>query len=560
MKKTMKKVLIIMAVVITAMLMMTFAASAATDCGDGLHLTDARVIAPTCTEGGYTETFCTVCGKIFGTSDHKAALGHDYENANWNYVTNGDHFIYQATCARENCGTVKNDGITYYSVEFYNPWVAAAYDDEITYTKVVSEWKTQQLGLIYVAKDGFANDEDITASRKKDKAYGEYIFAGWADSAKDADELVSSDIIDLAATPVTANTELYAAFEGNPEVYYLVQYNNANGYPLTREIAVRHGQKVDDSIFLPDENGEYQNTNLLSMPETNKYYYTFSGWNIDINHLYGDTAVIANYNNNPKLYEYIYCDYEGNVLRDSEGNELKETLGYGAVSEYHDDAVFAGLMERPKDRTYIYAWVGAMTTGKGNYSTSITNMCPPAGALDMRYANEEDYAPIYIMPAHTPRLVEYVFNLTAVIPETENNQRYYLDKIIVNVLNDKGQLVGTGRTTASDDGKAVFKCTLNDSKYYTITAVTEDEKYRAEMVLERTFIYDPTYTVINTTINLELSEDYVAGTRCSCIHHMAILRQPWVTILNLLYRIFNVKYVCCDDMYATLGDVLAYTK
>ncbi|MBQ8503893.1 MAG: hypothetical protein IJ491_06430 [Clostridia bacterium] len=556
MKKTMKKALILMTVVIATMLIMTFAASAASDCGDGKHLTGTRVIEATCTSGGYTETYCTVCDTVFGTSDHVAALGHDYDNAEWNYVTNGNGFNYQAECARDNCSAVKNDGKFYHSVSFINPWATdtTTTKAEISYTVLAKTWKNEQVGLTYVEENGTVS-EGVDASRQKDYDFGKYDLSGWTLAPVDSGEFTESDLFVFGAdgTKVTENTTLYAAFTGDSEVYYSVQFYNANGTPLTRDIAVRHGQKVDDSIFRPDENGVYDNAPTL--PETSKYYYTFDRWTIDINALYGNATIAAVYVNNPKMYEYIYYRYEGSELKEY----ATETVVYGEPSKYYGDPEFKKAMEREKDRTYVYAWLGDFVVVDGIHTTSISSMQAPVGYLDTRYKDSEDYEPIRLAPKHVTNLVEYSFNLTAVIPSTESDVNYYLDKIIIQVLNDKGQYVGGGRTS-NVDGEAVFSCLLNDSQYYTITAVTEDGKYEAEKVLERTFIYDTTYTNISTTVYLELSEDYVKGNSCSCIHHNTLFRGLWVRILNLLYNLFNVKYVCCDDMYATLADVLAYTR
>ncbi len=556
MKKNMKKALIIMAVVITAMLMMTFVSSAVTDCGDGKHLVNTRVIEPTCETKGYTESFCTVCSKVLGTSDHKAELGHDYVGADWSYHADGDHFVYQASCARK-CGAVKNDGKIYYSVDFINPWVADTYCEDVKYTKLAETYKEETVASAYVAAGECAASPDVTVSRIKDKAYGRYKFAGWTLSKTDSEDAQAA-VIDLAATPVNENTSLYAAFTADKEVSYIIQFRNANNAALTREINVRHGQKADDDIFKPqgvDENGYTVYANPPTMDDSNRYYYVFKTWNIDINHIYGNTGIVAVYYENPRIYEYVFCDFNGNPL----GDEYTESIIYGGRSKFYSDSSFATLMARPKDRTYIYAWMGEFTAKDSIHQTSVNGLTPPPGALDTRFKDESNYKAIELIPKYVKNLVDYEFDLTAVIPATENDPEYYLDKIIVNIVNSSGQLVATGMTQ-NVNGKAVFKCSVNDSIYYDISAVTLDEKYTGSKRLERNFIYDATYTKISTTINLELSQSFIEGNRCGCIHHNTLIRPIWVRVLNLLYRFFNVKYVCCDDMYATLGDLLIYTK
>ncbi len=556
MKKNMKKALIIMAVVITAMLMLTFVSSAVTDCGDGKHLINTRVIEPTCETDGYTESFCTVCEKVLGTSDHKAALGHDYDNAEWSYHEDGDHFVYQASCARD-CGAVKNDGKIYYTVDFINPWAVDTYCEDVWYAKLAETHKEVEVASAFVAAGECAQSPEVTVTRIKDKAYGRYIFAGWTAAKTDSEEALGA-VIDLAATPITENTEFFAAFTADKEVTYQVQFHNANNASLTRYITVRHGQKADDDIFKPqgvDENGDIIYLKPPTMDDSNRYYYVFKTWNLDINHIYGNTEIVAVYYENPRIYEYVFCDFNGNPL----GDEYTEAVIYGGRSKFYSDSSFEALMARPKDRTYIYAWMGGFTAKESIHQTSVNSLTPPAGALDTRFKDESNYKPIELIPQYVKNLVDYEFDLTAVIPASEKDPEYYLDKILVNIVNSSGQLVATGMTQ-NVNGKAIFKCSVNDSIYFDITAVTLDEKYSGSKRLERNFIYDPTYTKISTTINLEISESFIAGTHCGCLHHNTLIRPIWVRILNLLYRFFNVKYACCDDMYATIGDLLIYTK
>lgn len=42
------------------------------------HTCETRGKEATCTESGYTETYCTVCGKVIGDRTESAALGHDF--------------------------------------------------------------------------------------------------------------------------------------------------------------------------------------------------------------------------------------------------------------------------------------------------------------------------------------------------------------------------------------------------------------------------------------------------------------------------------------------------
>lgn len=70
------------------------------------HTCATRGKEATCTESGYTETYCTVCGKVIGERTESAALGHDY--GEW-------ETDIAATCEEEGsethsckiCGTVE---------------------------------------------------------------------------------------------------------------------------------------------------------------------------------------------------------------------------------------------------------------------------------------------------------------------------------------------------------------------------------------------------------------------------------------------------------------------
>ena len=63
-----------------------------------------------------------------------------------------------------------------------------------------------------------------------------------------------------------------------------------------------------------------------------------------------------------------------------------------------------------------------------------------------------------------------------------------------------------------------------------------------------------------TTIYLKQYEDPDhGGSNCHCICH-SFLGGFWISILNMIYRLFGRKIVCCYDMFATHGDRLIYGK
>lgn len=553
MKRTMKKALALICIILAAVLVMSFGSFAASDCGDGNHKEGKRTVEATCTTAGYTETYCTVCGKLFSTKVIESALGHDYIDVDYYYTENGDSFLKKRDCNR--CDFIEVDSGTYYSVEFINPWVTDTICPDINYTDLAKTWKSQQAALKYVLSGSTVSADDVKVNRQKDKAFGLYKLSGWSESKVDSGKFTAETLFDFGA-PITANTTLYAAFTGIEDVHHTVRYINADGSRLSYDFEVYHGKKADDSLFNPqgtDANGKViYNSNLLNIKEDNHRYYSFDRWNIDINNIYGTVSIKAIYNSHNKVYEYVFLNYKGEEV-------AREEVEYGTASQLNGDSEFAKKMDRPKDRTYIYAWKGGFSVQGENHITNIATLIPHMSAKDTRYKDDQYYKPTYLIPVYSQQLVEYVFNLTCIIPESEHDKEDYLDALVVQIVDDKGQLVSSGRTT-NVGGEAVYKTKLRDSKYYIVTAVSEDEKYRAEKTIDRTFVYDIDKAVINATLNLEISEGYLEGLRCNCIHHNTLLRPIFVRILNILYNLFNVKYVCCDDMYATLGDVLAYTK
>ena len=84
MKKTLKKVLVLFALITVLTAICVFSASAI-NCGDGKHTIVETYHAPTCTDPGYTEYTCTMCD-FRGISERtEPALGHDFKGVNYVY-------------------------------------------------------------------------------------------------------------------------------------------------------------------------------------------------------------------------------------------------------------------------------------------------------------------------------------------------------------------------------------------------------------------------------------------------------------------------------------------
>ena len=547
MKTFTKKYLLLVATIVmlmTALLVAAPAASAA-ECGcDNPVLVDGEVIAPTCDEEGYTQSVCSVCGTVVGKTDIKEALGHSY--GEWEYVANGEHYNKKRTCERkylnadgewETCGAVHfevyeeypgTEKVVYYKVRYINPYVTAA-EKDLGYAKLATSWKSELLWECYVREGSTPTYGGNTPYRAKDEAYGAYRFKGW----------------DKALSDAKANIDVYAEFTG-VEVYYDVVFYLDPVTPLSQKVSVAHGKGIDDSAIKARAVKE----------ETVSTIYKYVGWDKDINAIYGNASVIAVFEEVPQRYLFGFYTYDGQAFRNENGDALRETCNYGGSTAV-GNAITAAQIARPNDLTYIYAWTGQwQLKNRPGVIVDLDYLTVPAGT-------DPEVEEVQLTPVYDKRMRVYDLEITLAFPSdiAENAPSFYGDSTVIQIVNAAGQLVDGGETEViykNENGARVpyivFKGQVYYSSSYHITAVTSDYKYRAEIDSRYVTDYGPTKVTLNMSLNPEFE------TKCGCIHHNVLLRPLWVRILNLIYNIFGRKIVCCDDMYATIGDLLVYTK
>ena len=613
MKKTLKKVLILFALVAVIAAVCAFGASAVS-CGDGNHTIYEIYHAPTCTDPGYTEYRCTMCEEYRETSGSIApALGHEFGNKAYVYEEEADGYKRGKVCLRAECAkTIYDTHLEgselaydiYYLIKVINPFVADSYCEDVTYTylakthrhEIISDGKNTDFGSWYIKKGetlesylvayGYKSYTDWmntvkqyhSVARLKDKAYGKYDLMGWAYSVLESDKWTEDDLISFAKTEVTANDEIYAVFQGDDTVTYKVQYRDGNSMYLTTIFDVRHGEAAQDDIFLPvyDDNGDFvrYDNPKLEKAEDIRYYYKFSGWSPSRENVYADIDIIAKYEAIAKEYEYIFYKWDA-----AEGKYVPS--GVTAVAKYGYPLVYknaegkeleaaeiAELTAKAKDRSYIYSWDGNWKLLNRDISVNSRSSSVPHGTLDIRHKGEEGYEPVILIPTYNKRQNLYKSYVTIKFDSSvdfsgstkEYDTETYLNGLNVQIVDADGQLVakGTANLVPGTD-YAQFACSLYDSLSYTVTVTSVRGKYSGTTTLARTYVYDFNAPV-NISVGLTVDEDYISGQNCKCICHNSLLKPLWVRILNLLYRLFNVKYVCCDDMYVSLGDLLVYTK
>lgn len=342
----------------------------------------------------------------------------------------------------------------------------------------------------------------------------------------------------------------------------------------------------------------------------------------NITKIYGNVSFYPCFKSIARNYTIVFCDSEGHVMRyqrDNNGDwleakfnniNLRTNLNNNSlVSEFTKNA---DNMFKQKDETYIYEWAGNFKVLNSNTVTDLSYFNINGGdyivskdqygnviyvdenakAYDIitdsenenkalyyrntageifyvKYDNKgnvvgftdangidsplhiEEKRVIYLTPVYYTKVRLYDLNVRMVVPSSEDVD-YYLGEAIVQVIDVNGQLVAKGKTDANGE----FKCQVYHSLPIRVSVATADDKYLGEKQVKYLLSDDNAVTVCS--VDMTLNPNY--GQHCNCICHNAFIRPIWVRILNILYHFFNVKYVCCYDMYANLGPMLDYTK
>lgn len=609
MKRTMKKHL---SLVLAVLMLLTCAGFNVIAAGECRHViapgnpTYQKVVNPTCTEQGYTIYYCTLCsdvekGEMVEVSRDvpTAPLGHQYGDYEYEAVTaeidgeSVDAFSRVKKCTRhyykngtlEACTakSVEMDGETpvlYHSVTFINNRITKDLDPTITYTSVAMTYSEEELHSCYVKRgDAVAYEGTINPFRQKTKEYGSYSCIGWTENAyleaTAENNLDAEDCTDLSS--VEKNLVLYPVFRGELEKY-LVTFYDLEGENLTWPKEVEHGGNPQFS----DPAG-----NLYPDPEKEAdiaNYYSFAGWVADVDQaepiptdivesvsVYGTMHFYPAFTSVPKNYTVeFYNETATNLLATVDGVHFGDSLiAKEDVQKINREDVLA----KASDETYYYIWTGKWRVlaadGSNGSNLDLNNFRVTLG--DFRVATDEEGNTVMLpnssfgeekkvvrlVPVYERRLKVYAVDVEMLIPHGEDED-YYRGEAEVQVIANNGQLVASGKTDAN--GK--FRCYLNYQIPFTVNIATYDGKYLGSNVITGLFS-DTTGNINNEaeinkcSVAMQLNPDY--ETHCRCIHHNALLQPIFVRILNLLYTFFNVKYVCCYDMYSTIGPLLDYT-
>lgn len=404
-------------------------------------------------------------------------------------------------------------------------------------------------------------------ARIKDKTAGKYIFTGWESA-------------DYGEDGVTKNTILTATFEAE-ETFHNFTFRDGDLSALTAVRTVGFGDKV-----------KYVDLKEPTKASDHQKHYEFDGWTIGRNGatIYGIQSaaedgipvyytedIYAHFKEELNDYTVEYVDYQGNAF-ENEGVPVKsEGVNYG--SDLSEEIKNLDL-EVARDKVYIYeyakSWAikevngykvnGDVVINERRFDLPSSLIIEKDGSLEKIIPSDGDV--ITITPRYQKVYVDYTFKVQIMVnyfqPEDlyENNNILVsdlLDKFVIQVKDANGQFIAGGQT----DSNGVFYFNAKYSDTITITAVTQNNKYYGEKVLylnNSSLEQLESFKTVGVTIAPKVTQEWLDGLKgCSCICH-SILSPIVVRIYNILYKIFGIKYVCCDDLFIVHGSILAYTK
>ena len=229
-----------------------------------------------------------------------------------------------------------------YSFIGWDPSVEAVSGD-VTYKAVFEEnIRTYTVTWVNYNDEVLANDEikygqkpvytgEIPVHERTEEF--SYVFAGWEPEIAD-DTVVTADATYRAVFTEVTNT-------------YTVYWLNDDGAVLETDIDVPYGQ-------MPEYNGEEPEKN-----SSDKYDYSFAGWNAALSEVTGDVEYRAVYNETLRKYTVTWTN-EGRYIKE-------EQVEYGTVPVYSGE-----IPAKEADAQYTYTFTGwdpepAEVTGNATY-------------------------------------------------------------------------------------------------------------------------------------------------------------------------------------------------
>ncbi len=437
-------------------------------------------------------------------------------------------------------------------------------------TAVAHEYINVNGELKLFVKDGEENPayNGENPIRPKDKTNGSYNFDGW--------ELASTE----------KGTKTYEArFTPDESVTVAGVFYNYNGVMASRGKTIPYGTTISygDLVTPTRENDQ-------------RYEYTLLGWSFDRyadpdedkDNIYGIKEPITLYYNT-SIYAVFGADANEYTLKfenffgDSFGiSDATVTCGSSFADALTD--IDAEAYNVPRDKEYIYdrdvkAWVIKAVNGNA-LNTEVTvnpnNFDLPksvmvkdaeAGINIEEILNDGDV--LTLVPKYNKTVYRYNFKVS-IKPAYFRDEDVYeiydelhsdiLGEFIIQVTDQNGQYVAGG--TTDENGDFWFSSPYREA--LQITASMSNRKYYGEHIIDlkscKTVADIERIEKNGIVILPRVTDEWLEGLRsCSCMCH-GIFSSLIVRVYNILYRIFGIEYVCCDDLFIVHGNVLAYTK
>ncbi len=621
MKKTFKKQLVLFATVMIMMIIAMVMPASAEDApckGKTHNMADLTpvVYAPTCTQKGYTQWRCDVCDEIIIGEPYKEDVtmetGHKYEVS---YVLVDGAYKRIRTCQNELCqraegslpeekNMVAADGdIKYYLVEYWNPYALPAADAENHADYFLPEFYVKEnpatwVSIAYAREQFFpvnltANvdatksevkyeiiDEDgsirlyaqedatlpvyrgLTPTKNKNVEFGKFIFNNSWTTRIDGPKMIREAEFTGEKGFVTATF-----YNGNGSAVYTksVPYGTAIAYPA------EHIYPSKDA----DQYNKYTYTNWRLGKNGVKTFGLYESMDT----LYYSTDVIPEFSTEANSYTVQFEKFGGAAIGTAvagvqKDKSIRDILSSAGINDPEKEFF------RPRDNQFIYTqqtnkWQITKVNGEEVSSNAFINSDKFALNHNIYVKNGDTLkevllrgnATITLAPVYTKNDVIYTLNVKirsnyfAKDDVLDNNSGVVtsdiLGKFLITLKDANGNILNQGIT--NKDGECTLSVAYTDTVF--VYAQTKDNtKYYGDHSVALKYFNGTEDPVVNVSIAPRVTDEWLAGEkRCGCICH-TFLGSFVIRLYNIIYRIFNIKYVCCDDLFVTYGDLLAYSK
>lgn len=502
-----------------------------------------------------------------------------YESPDRDADNHADSFLESCYVAKDsstwvlNCTHDDGDQSTVYAPKAYATGKKATLDHLAAAPAYEYVAETEGLAL-YVQENADAPEyTGDTPKRGKNLTYGKYTFAGWE------------------APVIEGNKRVYkAAFTPDPNYTVSVSFYNYNGAKLSENTAIPYGRttKYEDLTTPVRNSDQYKD-------------YKFVGWTfgkgasapLATDSLSGEitayftTGIYAKFEETARTYTLEFMVYD-KVIDDTKAEIAVTAAGVKCGDKIRDklSGIDSSRLEIAKDKKYIYELNNKeWAVKKVNGETVLSDVTVKLDGFDLPemvvvkdkdtgtrkevFFGKNDTNVITIAPTYNKYYVNYNFKVsikpTHFLDEDVYSDNNYLktdilDKFIIQVTDENGQFIAAG--TTDKNGEFWFEAPYRDT--LTITASMSNRKYYGEfdLNLKACTTKEEVQKIVDNGIFIypKVTEEWTEGLKsCSCICH-SILSSIVVRIYNVLYRLFNIKYVCCDDLFVVHGNVLLYTK